>query len=87
MARILTEEAEDRIANFERQWGHSGCTCFISPPCGWCTDPDNPLNVHEEDEAWVEEKDQANIKEFVYGKDSEWAEPIDYMKAVRDMCR
>ena len=86
MPRILTQEAEDRIADFELKRGHEGCTCFISPPCGWCTDPDNPLNVHEEDDAWVDADNQSNVKEFVYGKDP-YAEPIDYMKAVRDMCR
>lgn len=53
--RRLTEEAEERIAEFEKVWGDRGCTCFISPPCAWCTHPDNPHNVHEEDDAWERE--------------------------------
>ena len=44
----------------------------------------------EEFENWAarggKAQDQSNVKEFVYGKDP-YAEPIDYMKAVRDMCR
>jgi hypothetical protein len=87
MALILTQEAEERIANFELNRGHECCSCFISPPCSWCTDPDNPHNVHEEDDAWVDESNQSNVKEFVYANSKDYAEPIDYMKAVRDMCR
>lgn len=53
MPRQLTQEAQDRISNFERsECGQRGCSCFISPPCGHCTDPDNPINVMEEDGAW-----------------------------------
>lgn len=91
--RDLTDEQRDELVEHR-----GGCTCFLHPPCNACCEP-IPLSEavdlgwleDDELEAWTnapsDEKDQANIKEFVYGKDSEWAEPIDYMKAVRDMCR
>jgi hypothetical protein len=24
-----------------------GCSCHISPPCSWCTDPENPRNQED----------------------------------------
>lgn len=50
--RRLTAEAEERIATFEQEYGRAGCSCHLSAPCHWCTHPDNPINVHEEDGAW-----------------------------------
>lgn len=53
----LTERAQRDRDSFEAsddEYGRlsdRGCTCFLSPPCGWCTHPGNPLN-QEEDEAW-----------------------------------
>lgn len=50
--KVLTKEAEDERAEFEAQFGDRGCTCFISPPCAFCTHPGNPLNQNEDDTAW-----------------------------------
>jgi len=30
------------------------CSCHISPPCGYCTDPGNPDNLAEDEDAWEE---------------------------------
>lgn len=50
--RRLTAEAEERIADFEREYGREGCSCHFSAPCNWCTHQDNSHHVHEEDGAW-----------------------------------
>lgn len=47
--RRLTAEAQADRDDFESR--DSGCTCFISPPCGHCTHPGNPHN-QEDDECW-----------------------------------
>lgn len=54
MTRELTPEAEVERNQFERECGHYGCSCFISPPCGWCTHPGNPHNQEEDETAWCE---------------------------------
>ena len=54
MVRLrLTDEWEAEAADFEREHGDRGCTCFISPPCSHCMHPGNPLNLAETPEAWV----------------------------------
>lgn len=50
--RELTPEAQDERDDYERYYG--GCSCHISPPCGACTHPGNPLN-QEDDSCWLEE--------------------------------
>lgn len=62
MSRHLTDEAQDDRDQFDRTFGDSGCTCFISPPCGHCTHPGNPLN-QEEDEFWVEDEPDPQLNE------------------------
>jgi hypothetical protein len=52
LERVLTPEAQAERDQFDREYGDGGCTCFISPPCGWCTHPGNPHN-QEEDECWM----------------------------------
>jgi len=48
----LTDEAAAEQDDFERVHGDRGCTCFLSPPCSWCTHPGNPLNLECDDTAW-----------------------------------
>lgn len=48
--RVLAPWAESELADFERSY--SGCTCFISPPCGSCVHPGNPSNLEDTDDAW-----------------------------------
>lgn len=52
---ILTPWAEDDALDFYREYGLGNCSCFISPPCGSCTHPGNPLNQAETDECWEPE--------------------------------
>lgn len=49
----LAEWAEEEYFAFSSEYERRGCTCFISPPCGYCTHPGNPLNLEETDDAWV----------------------------------
>lgn len=49
----LTDWAEAEADDFERSWADRGCTCFISPPCSYCTHEGNPSNLAEDDDAWV----------------------------------
>lgn len=50
----LTEEAEAEADDFRRTQEDRGCNCFTGcAPCSWCTHPGNPLNLDEDDDAWV----------------------------------
>lgn len=52
--RRLTDEAELERSDFIREHGPEGnCSCHISPPCGSCTHPGNPLNQNEDDSCWT----------------------------------
>lgn len=51
--RVLTPEAQADRDSFEADVRDYGCTCFIAPPCGFCTHPGNPLN-QEDDEFYQE---------------------------------
>ncbi len=50
---VLTPEAEDERADFSAEYEDRGCTCFISPPCGYCTHPGNPANQEEDESCWI----------------------------------
>ena len=52
VGRRLTAEGEALLAWFERDMADRGCTCFISPPCGFCTHEGNPINLEETDDVW-----------------------------------
>lgn len=43
----LKPEYEDLYASFD-----GDCSCHISPPCGSCLDPGNPLQLENNDDAW-----------------------------------
>ncbi len=53
--KVLTPEAQTERDQFDRkyEYGDGGCTCFISPPCNWCTHPGNHHNQAERDECWM----------------------------------
>lgn len=54
MVRLrLTEEAEAESEDFYRVYDGGNCSCHISPPCSSCMHPGNPLNLQEDDSAWV----------------------------------
>jgi hypothetical protein len=49
----LTPAAQEERATFESKFGDRGnCSCHLSPPCGSCIHPGNPLNQDEDDSAW-----------------------------------
>lgn len=50
--RVLTPEAEAELSAF-RRW-YDDCSCHVSPPCGSCTHPGNPLNQEGDDSCWME---------------------------------
>lgn len=54
MDKKLTDEAQAERDEFVVIFDNAGCTCFISPPCGWCVHPGNPHN-QEDDEFWVDD--------------------------------
>ena len=37
LERVLTPEAQAERDDFDAEVADRGCTCFISPPCGYCT--------------------------------------------------
>lgn len=51
---VLTREAQFDRDDFDMS-ELDGCTCFISPPCNFCTHPGNPRNQDECDECWEPE--------------------------------
>lgn len=53
MSRVLTADAEADRDSFMDNFGDGGCTCFISPPCGYCTHPGNPRNQEEDESCWT----------------------------------
>lgn len=50
--RRLTDEAQAERDDFDDELADRGCTCFISPPCSWCTHPGNPHNQDEDETCW-----------------------------------
>lgn len=51
---VLTYEAQCERDDFTALFGLDGnCSCHVSPPCGSCTHPGNPLNQAEDDQAWM----------------------------------
>lgn len=52
MVRVLTEEAQGERDEFDSVYDGGSCSCHISPPCGSCTHPGNPMNQDEDDSAW-----------------------------------
>jgi hypothetical protein len=71
MTLELMPWAQELAADFERQYGDCGCTCFISPPCGHCTHPGHPICLECTPEAWGEvhvvmaEEALTRLKQFV----------------------
>lgn len=56
MPRVLKPEWQDLADEFQSYEDiHGGCSCFINPPCSWCTHEGNPLNLEEAEEAWEDE--------------------------------
>lgn len=54
MPKVLSTQAQDDRDEYEALARHTSCSCHISPPCGLCTHPGNPMNQAEDEEAWVE---------------------------------
>ena len=52
---VLKPEFYDIYAEFLSRYEGEGCTCFICPPCGFCTHEGNPSNLEETPEAWESE--------------------------------
>lgn len=53
LIRVLTEDAQDERDAYDSYREESGgCRCHISPPCGSCTHPGNPMNQDEDESAW-----------------------------------
>ena len=54
MPRQLTPEGDELAAEFILEYGSGNCACHISPPCGSCIHPGNPMNLEETPEMWEE---------------------------------
>lgn len=48
----LKPEYEHLNYQFNRDFKDTGCSCFLNPPCGYCTHEGNPLNLEETEDAW-----------------------------------
>lgn len=62
----LIEELEMAHDYFLIEFRDSGCTCFISPPCGYCTHPGNPLNL-EDANCWELVEKEVDIMSITRG--------------------
>jgi len=49
---VLNELGQALKEEFEADMADYGCSCHISPPCGYCMHPGNPDNLEETPEAW-----------------------------------
>lgn len=49
----LTPDAQADRVEFDSTLASRGCTCFISPPCSFCTHAGNPLNQAEDESCWL----------------------------------
>ncbi len=63
--RELTEVAQLERDSFSLFLEDHGCTCFISPPCSYCTHPGNPLNQENDKSAWVSVEPQKQLPKRV----------------------
>ena len=72
MTRRMTAEAQAERDDFEGECRDRGCSCFISPPCGHCTHPDNPLN-QEDESCYVPSKASRNQREGSYAERRFWS--------------
>lgn len=54
MSKELLPWAKEAEWAFNQNFGDAGCTCFISPPCSFCTHEGNPRNLEETPDAWGE---------------------------------
>lgn len=61
--RTLTAAAQEDRDSFESNYSDGCCSCHINPPCGYCTDPGNPLNQDEHDECWEETDEHESLHE------------------------
>lgn len=52
--------------DFMEIYGDSGCTCFLSPPCGYCTHEGNPNNLEESDDAWAKSPADMEVEAVAY---------------------
>ena len=53
--RPLSAYGEELEWQFLNSMPDYGCTCFINPPCSYCTHPGNPISLEEDDDAWSTE--------------------------------
>lgn len=49
---LLTSDAYKDHLNFTRMYGDGNCSCHLSPPCGSCIHPGNPVNLMSDETAW-----------------------------------
>ena len=52
---VLKPEWQEVADDFFFSMRDRGCSCFISPPCNYCTHEGNPANLDETDDAWESE--------------------------------
>ncbi len=53
MNKVLTPAAQAERDNFDAAYGD--CSCHLSPPCGSCTHPGNPMNQDEDEGCWMDD--------------------------------
>lgn len=73
----LTEEYEEIYEEFRQAHDDGGCTCFLNPPCGYCTHPGNPSNLEETEEAWVPADPDAVMKSRDKDGNAEFIKHLD----------
>lgn len=59
--QVLTDDAQADRDEFN-SYDYGGCSCFISPPCNFCTHPGNPTNQDDFDECWKFESVEAQLE-------------------------
>lgn len=53
MTKRLKQWAQDAKEEFEAEFRHEGCRCWLAAPCSYCTHPGHPIAL-EDDDCWEE---------------------------------
>lgn len=62
----LKREWQAVADDFMEIYWDSGCTCFLSPPCGYCTHEGNPNNLEECEDVWAKSPADMEVEAIAY---------------------
>lgn len=61
----LNEDGDEAYSIWLDNFGDRGCTCFLSPPCSYCTHEGHPINVEETPEFWEPDEPAVDVMDTI----------------------